>query len=432
MTAKEVCCGMSTAQAIGRWPHAIATIVLLGSAAGCGELLDISSDPHTVDGNAVFGLEEGVVGASADLYYAYDTYIVQTGRFGDEFFASSLDRGQLRDDQRDVTDLDSGGSGSRDRSIYSGWYGPQQKAVFVANLLQQRIRDGEYAGVDIDSPEYARVSMYDGFAKTWIADGWCSAAFNGEGPEYSSNEVYALAEAEFTEAIDAANAEDEVRQGALVGRARVRLILGDDAGALADAMQVDPAFVLLALYSTNTVEQNNRAWWHNWGYGNISVDYRVWSGLTIDDTDVPDPRVQLQLDPIPAYDQGQPLWAAEKISAAGSPLVLASGDEAQMIIAEIEGGETAVEIINATRARNGVAIEWSPGADPNEIRDKVIDERARTLFLEGTRMGDLRRYITKFGLNLFPTETPQGDASHDNVCWPLPLSERQNNPGLAS
>jgi len=68
--------------------------------------------------------------------------------------------------------------------------------------------------------------------------------------------------------------------------------------------------------------------------------------------------------------------------------------------------------------------------DANEILLKVIDERKRTLFLEGVRQGDLRRYVDQYGLDFFPTSTPQGFPMGTQTCIPLPEVERNNNPDL--
>jgi hypothetical protein len=67
-----------------------------------------------------------------------------------------------------------------------------------------------------------------------------------------------------------------------------------------------------------------------------------------------------------------------------------------------------------------------------------MDERRRALFLEGQRMGDLRRYDDKFD-NLpeegrFPTgqdaDIDPASEYEDGVCFPLPDAERETNPGL--
>ncbi len=121
-------------------------------------------------------------------------------------------------------------------------------------------------------------------------------------------------------------------------------------------------------------------------------------------------------------------WSPAKYLDFDAPIRLASWQEAQFIIAEIQGGSAARDIINLLRVENGITEVYDPGgtATDTEIRDKVIDERERTLYLEGQRMGDLRRYLEKFGMDLFPVLPNSGD----QTCMPLPDLERQNNPDL--
>lgn len=129
-----------------------------------------------------------------------------------------------------------------------------------------------------------------------------------------------------------------------------------------------------------------------------------------------------------AIDGFTPLYQVEKYQSATSPIRLASGLQGQYIIAEIQGGTEAVAIINEVRARQGVDVTYAPN-DPSddEVRRKVLEERSRTLFLEGQRMGDLRRYAGRYGIDLFPT----GENFGDQTCFPLPDAERDNNPDLS-
>ena len=428
---------MSHAMSRARWMRASirlslpAVVLITPVLTGCDRLLDVTSNTHTVDAATVFGLREAMVGATANLYRSYDVKIVNAGLLGDEFANSGTSPGIQEVDRRILRSAGGGGV-ARTSSISSGYYTPLQRAAAAADLLQERILAGgftEITGTPADAAEYAQASTYSGFAKTWLADMYCTLAFGGTGPELSTADAYRIAEQEFTEAIEAANATPQIRQAALVGRARVRLILGNDAGALVDAQEVDPDFEFEATYSSNTFEQRNMVHFRTWDFGNWTVgpDFR---DLTIDATGIPDPRVALEKNPHAAWDPSQDLYTPWKVPSPSAPLMIASGDEAQYIIAEIVGGTDAVDIINAVRARNGVTTTWTPTGGANEIRDKVIDERARTLFLEGVRLADLRRYIEKFGLDYFPTSTPQGFPMGDQTCFPMPDIERNNNPGL--
>lgn len=421
-------------RAVRRGDLVVLSMLLAIFAAGCDGLFEVDGDWTTVDAARPIQLPEMMVGAKTDLFQSYDSKIVWgDGLFGDEMNSVGTDPTIIDIDRRRAPSSSFGGAG-RERSIGGGNYVLLQRASHVATVAQERILAGEFPQIAPpyeDSPEYARVSAYDGFAKTWLADMFCTLAFGGTGPELTSAQTYELAEAQFTRAIEAANAEPEIRQAALVGRARVRLILGDDAGALADARQVDPEFEMLATYSTNSFPQRNRVHFRIWDWGNFSIDLSF-VDLTIDDTDTLDPRVRIVKNPIPAREPTLDLYAPLKVPTAASPLRIATGDEAQYIIAELVGGTEAVDIINAIRARKGIEIMWTPvTGTAEEIRDKVIEERRRTLFLDGVRLGDLRRYIDRYGLDFFSTSVPHGGQMGDQTCLPLPDVERHNNPGLS-
>jgi len=401
---------------------------------GCGNVFEteVEGDRNEVDADDEFTLAQTMVGATASLFQAYDLKIVWAGLVGDEFVSSGTAPGIQQWDRR-MVDTDCCEQVERTPTIGSPNYVLMQQASKVNDLAQERMLAGEFRNLSEpaqDAPEFARVSSFEGFAKVWLADLFCTVAFDGTGPELTSREVYELAEMEFTRAIEAANAEPEIRQAALVGRARVRLFLGDEQAALADAQEVDPEFLFEAEYSSNSFEEQNMIEFRTWDFGNWSVG-PPFRGLEIDDTGQPDPRVELVLDPQPAFEPSQPLLAPVKAESEAAPIAIASGDEAQYMIAEIVGGQEAVEIINEVRARNGIDVEWQPETgSAEEIRDKVIDERRRTLFLEGVRFPDLRRYIDKFDLNFFPTSTPQGFPMGNQTCVPLPDIERNNNPDI--
>jgi len=409
----------------------VLSLTLCTTLFACDGLVDVAPDPQVVDGSAVIGLREALVGARAEFVQSFDSFVVWSGLFNDEFVSSGTAPGIQDWDRRDV-EPDHGGGAARTNAIGGGNYVLLQRAVAVADIGQQRVVEGEFeeiAGEGTNSDEYARFSVITGFAKTFIGDLWCSTAFGGVGPELSSADAYARAEDEFTEAINATGASEETRQTALVGRARVRLLLGDAQGAVSDAQQVDPDFEAFLRYSTNSFEQRNRIHFRTWDFGNWSVG-PAFRELTLEDGS-PDPRVELALNPVPAFEPSQDLLAPLKVPTPSTALRYASGDEARFIIAEVTGGQTAVDIINEVRARHGIELEWEPeGTSPDEVRDKVLDERKRTLFLEGVRQGDLRRFIDQYGIDLFPTSTPQGFEMGSQTCLPLPEIERNNNPGL--
>jgi hypothetical protein len=65
------------------------------------------------------------------------------------------------------------------------------------------------------------------------------------------------------------------------------------------------------------------------------------------------------------------------------------------------------------------------------VKAQIVEERRRELYLEGHRLGDLRR------LNIALTPAtgsayPGGGAYGSLSCFPLPDVERINNPNIAS
>lgn len=404
----------------GTWAVFVGVLML----SGCEGLLDVDTNPELVAGGGALSLQETLIGGLAGLQRSVDGVNLNTGLFGDEFESAGPGNSERLFGARQVSAEEEFGLG--------GLYVPLQRMVSIAGIGKETLLAGEFPEMPsepTDSREYARLSFYEGFGKLWLADAYCTVAFRGTGPELTSHEAYEVAEADLTEAIEAAGVDEDVRQAALVGRARIRLRLGDEAGAVADARAVDPSFEFMVEYSTATNEQRNGIFVSTQEARTYTVARRF-RELTLDDTGIPDPRTLVEFRG-PANVATEPLWVPLKVPSSAASLRMASGDEAQYIIAEVEGGDVAVDIINAVRARHGISEEWAPsGTGPNEVRDKLIEERFRTLFLEGVHMGDLRHYIDKYDVDLFPQDTPQGIPVGDQTCIPMPALERENNPDL--
>ncbi|MFW6078005.1 MAG: RagB/SusD family nutrient uptake outer membrane protein [Gemmatimonadota bacterium] len=403
----------------------LACAIAAGAVAGCDGVLDVEDNPGTIGAESLKGagaFDARYYGAQGDFVAAYDLAVLLGGLFADElqWGGSFIARAEI--DRRDVrTSNDVVGT-----ELYAGL----QTAAKTSKDMQRDILDGVFES-EIDDPansaELARMSFFSGYARLFLGDLFCTVAFDGTGPELTSTEVYGLAVEDFTRVVEAEDVEPAILNAALVGRARARLQLGDDDGALADAERVPTGFEYVLEYSTNSARQENDI--HNFTWGNerltIEAPFRA---LTIDDTDAPDPRVESIDQEGTTFNGNVALWTPGKYDARASPIRLASWEEARYIIAEIEGGAVARDIINELRAARGIEEVYDPGetATDDEIRVKLFDERARALFLEGQRMGDMRRYLDRYGLDVFPT----GSLSGDQTCMPLPDVERDNNPEI--
>jgi hypothetical protein len=138
---------------------------------------------------------------------------------------------------------------------------------------------------------------------------------------------------------------------------------------------------------------------------------------------VPDPRVQSEFSPSPGH-AGGPVWWQMKYTAPGSAIRLASWEEAQLVIAEVRGGQIAVDIIN--RFHDEAGLPPFTSTDPAGIREHVIQERERVLFLEGHRLNDMLRH----GLPFQEGVGPDGVNYGNTTCIPLPRREREGNPNI--
>ncbi|MFH1610172.1 MAG: RagB/SusD family nutrient uptake outer membrane protein [Candidatus Bipolaricaulota bacterium] len=211
---------------------------------------------------------------------------------------------------------------------------------------------------------------------------------------------------------------------ARVGRARTRLNLGDKNGAAADARLVPEGFAKNAAFSAASVRSTNRVFRVNDRDEQISI-YAAFKNLEFQG--VPDPRVAVVNTGRKASDQRTVMWTQTKYAGEGTPIPIARSAEARLIVAEVEGGQSAVGVINQLHTRVGLPPFSSN--DPQEILAQVIQERARELFLEGHHLGDQIRY----NLPLDPaagTLYYQGGVYGDQRCFPLPDAERLNNPTL--
>lgn len=372
-----------------------------------------------------------VQGSVADFECAFANYVAASAMIGDELISSAGQVVVTIWDQRGILP-DNGFFSSSPCEQYAevlaagyGLYTPLQTARFQAENAYRLI-----AGFDADAVPgkqpgqdslLATVAAYAGYAYTIFGEGFCSAAFDG-GPELQPDSVLRIAEQRFTTALGHAGAAayTAVMNMASVGRARVRLDLGDLVGAAADARLVDSAFVRYVARAAGLARQENVVYLHNWGRGYVSVDPRF-RNLTV--SGVADPRVVVSAKGL-GNDGLTPLWLQNKYPAASSPIPLASWNEAQLIIAEAEGGQIAVGRINALRTQAGLPLFSS--TDDAAIRQQVIEERRRQLFVEGHRLNDMLRLNLPFDSGPYY----KGGAYGNTTCLPLPAVERENNDSI--
>jgi hypothetical protein len=404
------------------WVRTTGTLLGMFVLAGCNGALDVVL-PGKVSESALGSpalAATMVASTQGDFECAFTEFVHSTGLWSNELLNSS-GGGEVNGwgartvpFERDVTPCPSVSASRGGFSVYL----PLQIARNQADSAVKRLDGFTDAQVANRGLLTATALGYAGFSYVLLGEAYCSMALDA-GPLVTPAAVLAIAEQRFTRAIDLATAANNtpILNMARLGRARARLDLGNKAGAASDAKLVPSGFVYNATYASNVFRRNNTVVLNN----NVNFHESVapaYRNLTVGT--VADSRVPVRDEKRNGQDALTPLWTQQKYTTSASPIPLATWDEAQLIIAEAEGGQSAIDAINRIRARyNLPAYAPLPTATAKEIQDQVIEERRRTLFLDGHSIGDHLRYNLPFlsGVN------QKGVRYGDNTCLPLPAAE---------
>jgi len=405
-----------------------ALLVASMALVGCDSLLDVKV-PGRVSSEALDNPALAPIlvnGAVADFECAYAQYIGRTGLLTDEFITSAGWRAINIVGAR-LSDLGREGGGNCVTSLSSDntqVYGPLHRARFQAEDAYRRVSDFPAAQVPNRERLLATAATYAGYAYALLGEGFCEGAVDA-GPRVSREELWRQAETRFSTAMQhgASASAPEITNLARVGRARVRLNLGDLSGAASDAEAVPQGFVMNATYSTATARRYNRVHSLNRSNNFMSV-HPSFRGLTVEG--IPDPRVEVADGGRMGHDGVTRMFYAQKHASLSTPIPIGSWREAQLIIAEARGGQEAVQAIN--RLRESVELPAFNSSDGQEIYNQVVEERRRELFALGHRINDLLR----LGLPWEEGATHKGEPFGDVTCMPLVDGETLNNPNFGS
>ena len=348
-------------------------------------------------------------------------------------------------------------------STVNTWY--RQMHLARASLERATSAFGTYAASD---PRNAELHALDGFNYIMFEEDWCNGVaysnfVNGAatyGAAQTGAQTLALAIAQFDSALAIAAPGSNQAYLADVGKGRALLDKGDYAGAAAAVANVPVGFQYFVYTSTNSNRENNGVYVN---VGPLSKRYAVadmdgtnglpfrTEGMNVAGT-TGDWRIRFNQSGI-GQDGQSPAFYQQKYPGQASPVVLADGIEAQLIVAEnqLQTGNPAgmISTLNALRSNLTIAnrIPYTqagqstpaalpPLTDPGTADGRVnllFHERAYWLFLTGHRLGDMRRLIRQYGRSaesVFPTGNYQGAAGGvvgTDVNFPITIDE-QNNP----
>jgi hypothetical protein len=461
----------------GRWVRAaVLTGVLTaaGALAACEEFLTAENpaavpverleDTALVDlmqNSAIAALQ----GNSTDNTYFWLTYL--SAIFTDElrnhhvFFEEGLY------DQRRVTVENSY------NSVFT--YSTLQRGRWLADSLAGRMR-AIYGDSALRDVRLARTYAMAGYTLVMLGEMWCEVPIGTADEQYSrpfnSAELFAMAEARFDSALKvaaasrAANAAasgalatrwvqgaDTVRNLALVGMARAALNRGDDAKAIAHAQQVTGEFEYRMYYNSNTASGLHNLFEERLS-GSAASRVGSITGtpfFNLDDARVPHPRTDAgQPAPegtqngvqavVPNSPPSHSTFNNTKTGADfsyGGSIRLASRLEAQYILAEAGGaggtnlgGQSNVAFVESRRT----AFPSTTAADPTTAANYMAnlrDQRRRDFYLDGHRLGDLRRYLRRYQIDDWQKGSFYGSTTINfgtQMCWPITVAEITNNP----
>jgi starch-binding outer membrane protein, SusD/RagB family len=329
-----------------------------------------------------------------------------------------------------------------DNFLDTHWQQAQRARWYAEDGIRRMKEEG------IGTPELlAQANLWAGFSNRLLGENFCDAVIDG-GALQAHTEYLTRAEAQFDQAIE--DGAGPVQTAAYAGRASVWVQLGDWPRAVADAGQVPDDFLYVMPYYDGLGDpQRNRI-----VFAAFNQPYRAhtqWNtkyeeiGYEPNENPDGDPRV-----PWTATELGGdaaieccgivPFWPQAKYPSPGSDMPLAKGAEMRLIEAEamLRDGdwEKAIDHIN-DRVRGPAGVPAAAAASLDEAWTVLKEERGIVLWLEGRRLGDLRRWDAEGTPgDLHPLEVASGsvfEGSHlvrQDLCIPTPPIEQDTNPNV--
>lgn len=420
-----------TARVLSSW---IAAVAITGFVVACSDLsnaLDVTA-PDKIDAASLRTPENAALlvnSTQGDFECGWGAFVTDGALLSGELMDASLTAARWSLPRRSVESSESFYSlGECDRL---GVYTPISRARYTADTVLTLLKGWTDAQLPNRQLLLTRSAVYAGYDYIMLGELFCSAAVD-VGPALTSTQLFALAEDRFTQALAGAKTlgNDSLTRVAYAGRARARLDKGDLPGADADAKQIPAGSKFLAITTIENSIRLNRIYAQQNGSAiSVAPPFR---SLTVPDASgnpVPDTRASVTNTGKTGGDRVTPLFTAAKYPSGSTPLVVASYQEAQLVIAEVEGGQTAVGIINTLRTSAGLPGTFQ-STDATTIKNQVIDERSHVLFLAGSRAYDVRR----LNLTQVPaagTAYPNGGVYGTQSCLPIPDVEVLNNPNIS-
>lgn len=417
--------------------------------AGCNDFLTVDNpaaiqEPNLEAVSYVTLLSNSVLGEFQPMVPQVAMY---SGVYGDELRNNHVFFENRLIDLRQV---------APDNGTYGIIYNAMQRTRYMADTAAGRMRQllGDTAARDM---RIARAVAIAGYTYTIMGERLCAAPINGGAP-VAWQGLLDTAMVRFDAAITAASAvrgdtsrpasqralADTVFFLAKVGGSRAALMRNQPARARTYATGVPAAWEYRLNYSTNSPRENNpfNAWTLNAANTIFSYEAKWWRT-----NDPRLPHAAVPVAPAAANTQNGERAAVPAVTAPwggfantatgavwalNASMRLASGLEAAYVLAETDGPvATTLTFVNQRRAAGlQPAVTLSGDALMAELRE----QRARDFFLDGRRLGDIRRYLEYNNIDFFPRGaypgSTTGEAYGPQTCMPLTNNEIFGNPNV--
>lgn len=403
-----------------RW-YRMAALLALVPFAACSDILSLDVEaPGRIadeDLNNIDAVPGIVAGMSYDLTEAVDATLQDVVMAGGEIgHGGSYDFGAIPIGKFMTDDTD-----------WDAEYNSMSQARWVAEAGLRRIADILEPAAFEKSADVARAYLLAGYANRLMGELQCRTTFD-DGPDEPHLAHFTRADSLFSRAIQvgtAANQSNTVT-AAYGARASVRAWQGRWSDAVADATKVPTTFVYSAIFSV--------AYQNDFQYEtNLRREFSLYGTMWAEITD--DPRAPWD---IPLDSKGQPLRGQDgqtifyhqlKYIDPGDDVPLTHGAEMRVLQAEaaLRTGDYAGAqgFLNQARAKWKMTPLTLP-TTPTEAWEVLRYERYATLWLEGRRLWDMRRWKVE--------GAPMADpfAVGRDLCFPVGNEEFRSNPNVSA
>ena len=405
----------------------VATCLILVLLTSCDDILSVN-DPGAIQSDQLNdpALEQLIInGVYSEFQFAFNYMTLSASILSDEVYT-------------DHTNID-----HREFALFEIRPSNALNSATYTNLQKARVaaEDAVVRFQSFDNPNpinIAEAYAYAGYANLMLGLHFCSVPING-GPAQPWQEIIERAVTHFNSAITAATGGSEaairIANMARVGLGRAHLQLGNDQQAISAVQNVPADFEFLVYRSSNSSRETNlnAAQW-------ISSD--PWLGVDPRFQNLNDPRLRhieqpkFGLNSNPVYVPFKPRayegWTADEAQPIdlNTGYILASGLEARYIIAEASGANA--QTLNLVNERRAVGNQDAVNLSGGELMAELREQKARDFFLTVHRLADLRRYLDRYGVDMFPTGNyPFGNSAYGSArCFIIPQSELSGNPNL--